>query len=162
MPTDTWWPMESRYVICVDGADLVTKGARKGWARKPFGLTVVSAFLPTSCQFRAGSNLREESPRKTRALQSIATALTSPLTLARSPRIVRLSHEPAQIIGTKSLWSSLLIAHENPLTEYLRLICQHERQHALPCHHPSSQTYCGDSYDMDTLRCVEVFDACLL
>jgi len=30
--TDTWWPMESPYVICVGGTDLVTKGAGKGWA----------------------------------------------------------------------------------------------------------------------------------
>jgi kumamolisin len=30
--TDTWWPMESPYVITVGGTDLVTKGAGKGWA----------------------------------------------------------------------------------------------------------------------------------
>jgi len=30
--TDTWWPMESQYVICVGGTDLITKGAGKGWA----------------------------------------------------------------------------------------------------------------------------------
>ena len=30
--TNTWWPMESQYVICVGGTDLVTKGAGKGWA----------------------------------------------------------------------------------------------------------------------------------
>ncbi|HXM59817.1 MAG TPA: S53 family peptidase [Terriglobales bacterium] len=30
--TDTWWPMESPYVICVGGTDLVTKGAGKAWA----------------------------------------------------------------------------------------------------------------------------------
>jgi len=30
--TDTWWPMESQYVICVGGTDLDTKGAGKGWA----------------------------------------------------------------------------------------------------------------------------------
>ena len=30
--TDTWWPMESPYVICVGGTDLTTKGAGKGWA----------------------------------------------------------------------------------------------------------------------------------
>jgi kumamolisin len=30
--TGTWWPMESPYVICVGGTDLVTKGAGKGWA----------------------------------------------------------------------------------------------------------------------------------
>jgi len=30
--TDTWWPMESPYVICVGGTDLVTKGAGKGWS----------------------------------------------------------------------------------------------------------------------------------
>jgi len=30
--TDIWWPMESPYVICVGGTDLVTKGAGKGWA----------------------------------------------------------------------------------------------------------------------------------
>jgi len=30
--TGTWWPMESQYVICVGGTDLVTKGAGKGWA----------------------------------------------------------------------------------------------------------------------------------
>ncbi len=30
--TQTWWPMESPYVICVGGTDLVTKGAGKGWA----------------------------------------------------------------------------------------------------------------------------------
>jgi kumamolisin len=30
--TDTYWPMESPYVICVGGTDLVTKGAGKGWA----------------------------------------------------------------------------------------------------------------------------------
>jgi len=30
--TDTWWPMESQYVICVGGTDLTTKGAGKGWA----------------------------------------------------------------------------------------------------------------------------------
>jgi subtilase family serine protease len=29
--TDTWWPMESPYVICVGGTDLTTKGAGKGW-----------------------------------------------------------------------------------------------------------------------------------
>ena len=30
--TGTWWPMESPYVICVGGTDLITKGAGKGWA----------------------------------------------------------------------------------------------------------------------------------
>jgi subtilase family serine protease len=30
--TNTWWPMESQYVICVGGTDLTTKGAGKGWA----------------------------------------------------------------------------------------------------------------------------------
>jgi subtilase family serine protease len=30
--TDTYWPMESPYVICVGGTDLVTKGAGKAWA----------------------------------------------------------------------------------------------------------------------------------
>ena len=30
--TNNWWPMESQYVICVGGTDLVTKGAGKGWA----------------------------------------------------------------------------------------------------------------------------------
>ena len=30
--TDTWWPMESPYVICVGGTDLTTKGPGKGWA----------------------------------------------------------------------------------------------------------------------------------
>jgi kumamolisin len=30
--TDTYWPMESQYVICVGGTDLVTKGAGKAWA----------------------------------------------------------------------------------------------------------------------------------
>jgi subtilase family serine protease len=30
--TNTWWPMESPYVICVGGTDLTTKGAGKGWA----------------------------------------------------------------------------------------------------------------------------------
>jgi len=30
--TDTWWPMESPYVICVGGTDLDTKGPGKGWA----------------------------------------------------------------------------------------------------------------------------------
>jgi kumamolisin len=30
--TGTWWPMESPYVLCVGGTDLVTKGAGKGWA----------------------------------------------------------------------------------------------------------------------------------
>ena len=29
---DTWWPMESQYVICVGGTDLTTKGAGQGWA----------------------------------------------------------------------------------------------------------------------------------
>ena len=29
---DTWWPMESPYVICVGGTDLITKGAGKGWS----------------------------------------------------------------------------------------------------------------------------------
>jgi kumamolisin len=29
---DTWWPMESPYVICVGGTDLTTKGPGKGWA----------------------------------------------------------------------------------------------------------------------------------
>jgi len=30
--TDTWWPMESQYVLCVGGTDLDTKGPGKGWA----------------------------------------------------------------------------------------------------------------------------------
>jgi subtilase family serine protease len=30
--TDIWWPMESQYIICVGGTDLVTKGAGKAWA----------------------------------------------------------------------------------------------------------------------------------
>jgi subtilase family serine protease len=30
--TGTWWPMESPYVICVGGTDLITKGPGKGWA----------------------------------------------------------------------------------------------------------------------------------
>lgn len=30
--TDTWWPMESQYVICVGGTDLTTKGPGQGWA----------------------------------------------------------------------------------------------------------------------------------
>jgi len=30
--TNTWWPMESQYVLCVGGTDLTTKGAGKGWA----------------------------------------------------------------------------------------------------------------------------------
>jgi subtilase family serine protease len=30
--TNNWWPMESQYVICVGGTDLVTKGPGKGWA----------------------------------------------------------------------------------------------------------------------------------
>ncbi len=30
--TDTWWPMESAYVISVGGTDLTTKGPGKGWA----------------------------------------------------------------------------------------------------------------------------------
>jgi subtilase family serine protease len=30
--TNTWWPMESPYVIGVGGTDLITKGAGKGWA----------------------------------------------------------------------------------------------------------------------------------
>ena len=29
---NNWWPMESQYVICVGGTDLVTKGAGKGWS----------------------------------------------------------------------------------------------------------------------------------
>jgi subtilase family serine protease len=39
--TDTYWPMESPYVICVGGTDLTTKGAGKGWASEvgwsPYG-----------------------------------------------------------------------------------------------------------------------------
>jgi len=30
--TDTWWPMESQYVICVGGTDLDTQGPGEGWA----------------------------------------------------------------------------------------------------------------------------------
>jgi kumamolisin len=30
--TDTWWPMESQYVICVGGTDLTTKSAGGPWA----------------------------------------------------------------------------------------------------------------------------------
>jgi subtilase family serine protease len=30
--TDTWWPMESAFVISVGGTDLVTKGPGKGWS----------------------------------------------------------------------------------------------------------------------------------
>ena len=30
--TNTWWPMESQYVISVGGTDLTTKGPGKGWA----------------------------------------------------------------------------------------------------------------------------------
>ena len=29
---NTWWPMESQYVISVGGTDLTTKGPGKGWA----------------------------------------------------------------------------------------------------------------------------------